>query len=218
MTYPYHCGATDRWKERPEIINTLTVWRLVCARTDTASCRRGWGRLQPSLSFTTLLLDKVDPCARVNTKRIKLCYYFGSEATQIRDMVAKRNIFFSLQISNLYCHRESKRDKERIFAFLLSVWTFTKYINNICVYSILILLTCIRWLHIQMDSLIIVHFIEWTNNSFFAYLKCVKPQRRRSSAAAPPAVTSSRKCIPSLFYRLYWLLVHIYLVVRSRAV
>jgi len=49
------------------------------------------GRVLPSLvNGTFLLLDRDGPCARVNPKRIKLSYSFGSESTQIRNMGVKK--------------------------------------------------------------------------------------------------------------------------------
>jgi len=123
---------------------THNNWRIV-SLSRSCSRRRGCVRVQLSLVHSTFLLlqDGVDPRARVIPKRINLCYTFGSEATQIRVMGREEIFSFLLQISNLCCVRESKRDEHRIFDYLLNVWTYQIqqlfyiiYVNVINMYTL----------------------------------------------------------------------------------
>ena len=63
----------------------------------------------------------MDPCARVNIKRITLCHSIVSETTQIRDMGVKLNILFSPPYLEFVLLLGVKNGQRRIFAYLLNV-------------------------------------------------------------------------------------------------
>ena len=140
MTLPYNCGRS-RSIRRGQKWNIHSLSEEVCPlERGTSLCRRGCFLVQPSLIHNTfirlLLIGRDGPVCSLILKRINSVIPFSPKQTKLTIWSEKKYSFLP-QILNLCYHRETKRDEQKIFAYLLYVWTLTNaktLVYNLCYY------------------------------------------------------------------------------------
>ena len=87
------------------------------------------------------------PGSRVLSEANSIIGPFDSDTAQIRDKRENRLIFFPYPDLKFVLHPESKMDTTRVYAYLPGRVDLHNIQKRFCTYSVLILLPCIRWLH-----------------------------------------------------------------------